>query len=59
MDKTEYRAVIKFLILDDKSAEQVEERLTDVYAYPLLLQLSNTGGMNSSMTERVLMMIPS
>ena len=53
MDKTEYRAVIKFLILDDKSAEQVEERLTDVYAYPLLLQLSNTGGMNSSMAERV------
>ena len=31
MDKTEYRAVIKFLVLEDQSAKQVEERLTAVY----------------------------
>ena len=31
MDKTEYRAVIKFLVLEGQSSEQVEERLTSVY----------------------------
>ena len=31
MDKTEYRAVIKFLVLEGQSAKQVEERLTAVY----------------------------
>ena len=31
MDKTEYRAVIKFLALEGQSAEQVEEQLTAVY----------------------------
>ena len=31
MDKTEYRAVIKFLVLEGQSSKQVEERLTSVY----------------------------
>ncbi|XP_048243687.1 histone-lysine N-methyltransferase SETMAR-like [Haliotis rufescens] len=31
MDKSEYRAVIKFLVLEAQSAKQVEERLTAVY----------------------------
>ncbi|XP_048259394.1 histone-lysine N-methyltransferase SETMAR-like [Haliotis rufescens] len=31
MDKSEYRAVIKFLVLEDQSAKKVEERLTAVY----------------------------
>ena len=31
MDKTEYRAMIKFLVLEGQSAKQVEERLTAVY----------------------------
>ncbi|XP_071092044.1 protein GVQW3-like [Haliotis cracherodii] len=31
MDKSEYRAVIKFLVLEGQSAKQVEERLTAVY----------------------------
>ena len=29
--KTEYRAVIKFLVLEGQSSKQVEERLTSVY----------------------------
>ena len=31
MDKTEYRAVIKFLVLEGQSSKQVKERLTSVY----------------------------
>ncbi|XP_048252714.1 protein GVQW3-like [Haliotis rufescens] len=31
MDKSEYRAEIKFLVLEGQSAKQVEERLTAVY----------------------------
>ena len=31
MDKTEYRAVIKFLVLEGQSSKQVEEGLTSVY----------------------------
>ena len=31
MDKIEYRAVIKFLVLEGNTAKQVEERLTAVY----------------------------
>ena len=31
MDKTEYRAVIKFLVLEGQSSKQVQERLTSVY----------------------------
>ena len=31
MDKTEYRAVIKFLVLEGQFSKQVEERLTSVY----------------------------
>ena len=34
IDKTEYRVVIKFLVLVGKSAKQFEERLTVVYGEP-------------------------
>ena len=31
MDKTEFRAMIKYLVLEGQSAKQVEKRLTVVY----------------------------